>query len=75
MLGLAGTHIFGTSKVPAVSGAVLDMFGELPGRAVLQRIILRKLFPTQLLRWMLSPTGKSSRRYQIVVAESSLEGS
>lgn len=40
LLGLSGTHIFGTSKVPAVSRAVLDMFGELSGRAVLQKTFL-----------------------------------
>lgn len=42
LLGLSGTHIFGTSEVPAVSRAVLDMFGELSGKAVLQKIFFFK---------------------------------
>ena len=38
LLGLSGIRIFGTSKVLAVSRAVLNTFGELSGRA-LQKII------------------------------------
>lgn len=36
LLGLSGTHISGTFYVPVANRAVLGIFGELSGRAVLQ---------------------------------------
>lgn len=80
LLGLSGTHISGTPKVPVANKAVLDIFEELSGRAVLQIFFFpRKLFFSRNLfkvsaQMVVLPPGQASRCYQTVVAESSLEG-